>query len=208
MSKVPVFIEDGELNITSEFGWRIDPVTNQGNNNHKGIDVTRWTGYSNFATICAFANGVVIEAVDGIAGFDAINQRGNYVTIDHGNGWTTKYYHLANGTVAVKVGDKVVARTPIGYMGSTGYSNGAHLHFQMELHGVPQDPKPYLLGEKRLITEDEQKQDNEPAVWAKESVQWAISNGIIMGDENGNLMLHQPCTREEMIVFLHRARGR
>ena len=194
MSKVPVFIEDGDLWVTSKFGWRIDPVTGAGNNEHKGIDITRWTGYSNLATICAFADGVVTEAVDGIAGFDTINQRGNYLTIDHGAGWVTKYYHLENGSVKVKAGDKVTARTPIGYMGSTGYSTGAHLHFQMELNGIPQDPFPYLTGEKKLVKH-----------WSDDAVEWAKENGIVKGDENGDLMLSKPCTREEMLVFLYRA---
>lgn len=207
ISNNPVFVENGEMLVTSDFGWRIDPVTNQGNNQHKGIDLVLWLGYSSLATICAFADGVVIEAIDGIEGFDAVNQRGNYVTIDHGNGWVTKYYHLADGTLKVKVGDKVKARQPIGYMGSTGYSTGAHLHFQMELDGTPKDPKPYLTGEKKLVTEDSAK-DNEPAEWAREAVEWAKANGIIFGNENGDLMLHEPCTREMMLVFLYRARNK
>ena len=191
MNKVPVFVEDGDMNVTSSFGWRTDPVTGVENNAHKGIDITRWTGYSNLATICAFADGVITEAVDGIAGFDAVNQRGNYVTIEHADGWVTKYYHLANGSVTVKVGEKVTARTPIGYMGSTGYSTGAHLHFQMELDGVPKDPFQYLTGEKRMR-------------WSDAAVEWAKENGIVKGDENGDLMLSKACTREEMLVFLYR----
>lgn len=206
MNQVPVFFESGDMHVTSPFGWRIDPVTGVGNNAHKGIDITRWTGYSNLATICAFADGTVIEAVDGIEGFDRVNQRGNYVTIDHGNGWITKYYHLANGTIAVNVGERVTERTPLGYMGSTGYSTGAHLHFQMELNGVPQDPYPYLIGEK--VIEQKANDDSIPNDWAKEAVEWAQANGIIFGDEKGNLMLREPCTREMVITFLYRARGR
>ena len=203
---VPVFVESGDMNVTDPFGWRIDPVTGVGDNFHKGIDITRWTGYSNLATICAFADGVVMEAVDGVAGFDNINQRGNYVTIDHENGWVTKYYHLANGTIAVDVGERVTAKTPLGYMGSTGYSTGAHLHFQMEFNGVPQDPYPYLVGEKTIAKED--NDDSVPNEWAKEAVEWAKANGVIFGDENGNLMLREPCTREMVITFLYRARGK
>lgn len=206
---VPVFVESGDMNVTDPFGWRADPVTGFGDNFHKGIDITRWTGYSNLATICAFADGVVTEAVDGIAGFDIVNQRGNYVTVDHGNGWVTKYYHLENGSVKVKVGDKAMARTPIGYMGNTGYSTGAHLHFQMEHNGTPIDPHPYLVGEKQLCTnENEKNSDNQPPEWAGDAVKWAKANGIIYGDENGNLMLREPCTREMVITFLYRARGK
>lgn len=207
MTHVPVFAESGDMNVTSPFGYRVDPVTGVGNNAHKGIDITRWTGYSNLATICAFADGVVTEAVDGIAGFDTVNQRGNYVTIDHGNGWVTKYYHLENGTLAVSEGETVSAQTPLGYMGSTGYSTGAHLHFQMEYYGTPIDPYPYLIGEKTIVVETADMntaQDNVPNEWARDAVEWAQANGIIYGDENGDLMLRQPCTREMMLVFLHR----
>lgn len=207
MTQVPVFAESGDMNVTDPFGWRIDPVTGFGDNFHKGIDITRWTGYSNLATICAFADGVVTEAVDGIAGFDNINQRGNYVTIDHGGGWVSKYYHLENGTLAVSEGETVSAHTPLGYMGSTGYSTGAHLHFQMEHYGTPVDPYPYLTGEKMIVVEAldlNTAQDNVPNEWAREAVEWAQANGIIYGDENGDLMLRQPCTREQMLVFLYR----
>ena len=204
MNQVPVFFEIGDMHVTSPFGWRIDPVTGVGNNAHKGIDITRWTGYSNLATICAFADGVVTEAVDKVDGFDNVNQRGNYVTIDHGNGYVTKYYHLARRSVKVKVGDRVTARTPIGYMGSTGYSTGAHLHFQLEKDGTPIDPHPYLVGEKSIAHE----KDNKPNEWAEDAVKWAVANGIIYGDKNGDLMLREPCTREMVVTLLYRARGK
>lgn len=201
LNQVPVFIESGDMNVTSPFGFRVDPVTGKGNGEHKGIDLTRWTGYSNLATICAFADGVVTEAVDKIDGFDNVNQRGNYVTIDHGSGFVSKYYHLARGSVAVRVGESITARTKIGYMGSTGYSTGAHLHFQLEKDGEPIDPHPYLVGEKSIAP----KKDNTPSEWAEDAVEWAVANGIIYGDENGNLMLRENCTREQMLVFLYRA---
>jgi hypothetical protein len=128
------------------------------------------------------------------------------VAIDHENGWVTKYYHLANGTIAVDVGERVTAKTSLGYMGSTGYSTGAHLHFQMEFNGVPQDPHPYLVGEKTIAKEA--NDDSIPNGWSKEAVEWAKANGVIFGDENGNLMLREPCTREMVITFLYRSRGK
>ncbi|MBE6699457.1 MAG: S-layer homology domain-containing protein, partial [Ruminococcaceae bacterium] len=48
-------------------------------------------------------------------------------------------------------------------------------------------------------------QDNEPQPWARDAIEWAQANGIVFGDENGNLMLREPCTREQMLVFIHRA---
>lgn len=46
--------------------------------------------------------------------------------------------------------------------------------------------------------------DNTPDTWAKEAVEWAKANKILVGDENGNLKLHDTCTRQEVIVFLNR----
>lgn len=48
------------------------------------------------------------------------------------------------------------------------------------------------------------KKDNIPSPWAKDSVEWGINNGIILGDENGNYKLHENCTRQEMLIFLKR----
>ena len=49
--------------------------------------------------------------------------------------------------------------------------------------------------------------DNIPAEWAEDAVSWAVENGILYGDENGNYRLHENCTREMMLVFLYRAVG-
>ena len=48
------------------------------------------------------------------------------------------------------------------------------------------------------------KIDSTPADWAKEAVEWAQDNGILLGDGAGNLRLNDACTRQEMCVFLHR----
>ena len=48
------------------------------------------------------------------------------------------------------------------------------------------------------------KMDNKPDNWAVEAVEWAANNGILYGDEHGNYKLHNVCTRQEMLVFLHR----
>lgn len=204
---VPVFLEDGELNITSTFGKRIDPVTGVTTSFHAGIDITRWTGYSNLATICAYADGIVVQIRDGIAGFDKVRSEGNFVVIDHGGGYVSKYFHLANGTITVGENERVSAGQAIGYMGSSGYSTGAHLHFQLEYNNAPIDPLPYLTGEKSFISEEESEvcmDNNTPSEWAREAVEWAQANGILYGDENGDLKLREPCTREQMVVFLKR----
>lgn len=204
-STLPILTDGGEYKVTSPFGWRPDPVTGLGNGQHKGIDLTLWKGWSALSSIGAAWDGVVTDVRDGVDGFDTVLSAGNRVTIDHGDGVVTKYYHLKNKSICVAVGDRVSAGQKIGYMGSTGYSTGAHLHFQLEIFGEPVDPLPYLIGEVPDAMGGGEEMDNTPADWAAEAVQWAQENGILYGDENGNLRLHENCTREMMLVFLHRA---
>ena len=56
---------------------------------------------------------------------------GNYVVIDHGNGYRTLYAHMLNNSVVVKAGDRVKQGQKLGIMGSTGRSTGTHLHFEI-----------------------------------------------------------------------------
>lgn len=204
-STLPVLTGGEEYKVTSPFGWRADPVTGLGNGQHKGIDLTLWKGWSALSAIGSAWDGVVTDVRDGVDGFDTVLSAGNRVTIDHGDGVVTKYYHLKNKSICVSVGDRVTAGQQIGYMGSTGYSTGAHLHFQLEIFGEPVDPLPYLIGEVPEAIGGGEEMDNTPADWAAEAVQWAQKNGILYGDENGNLRLHENCTREMMLVFLWRA---
>ena len=207
LSVLPVLTEGTTYRVTSPFGYRTDPVTGEGGQGHKGIDLTLWRGYSALSAIGAAWDGTVTDVRDGVEGFDTVRSAGNRVTIDHGDGVVTKYYHLANGSIPVQVGDSVTAGQVIGQMGSTGYSTGAHLHFQLEIYGEPVDPQPFLLGEEDIPEESGAEMDNIPAEWAEDAVAWAVENGILYGDENGNYRLHENCTREMMLVFLHRAVG-
>lgn len=208
LSVLPVLTEGTTYRVTSPFGYRTDPVTGEGGQGHKGIDLTLWRGYSALSAIGAAWDGTVTDVRDGVEGFDTVRSAGNRVTIDHGDGVVTKYYHLANGSIPVQVGDSVTAGQVIGQMGSTGYSTGAHLHFQLEIYGEPVDPQPFLLGEEDIPEEIPVcEMDNIPAEWAEDAVAWAVENGILYGDENGNYRLHENCTREMMLVFLYRAVG-
>lgn len=195
-SILPILTEGETYKVTSPFGIRVDPVTGNPRAQHDGIDLVLWKGWGALSAVGAAWDGIVkTVSYDG--------SRGNYVVINHGGDVETHYYHLENGSVTVALGDHVMAGDVIGQMGSTGASTGAHLHFQMEIHGEPVDPLPYIVGEKSKETE-ESETDNIPAEWSAEAVTWAIENGILYGDEHGNRMLRQPCTREQMIVFLHR----
>ena len=152
-AKCPVFLEEGEMNVTSPFGYRTSPSTGK-RTMHKGVDLTRWAGYSALATITAFEDGVVRYVFDKVPGVDHDsdeNSAGNYVVITHADGYVTKYFHLKHKSIKVKKGDAVKRGDVIGYMGNTGNSYGAHLHFQLELNGTPIDGLPYLLGEDFIV---------------------------------------------------------
>lgn len=116
--------------VTSNFGWRTHPILGT-ERFHSGIDF----GADYGSLIYASAEGRVIYA-DWYGGY------GNAVIIDHGNGMTTLYGHCSE--LYVKDGDTVVKGQPISAVGSTGFSTGPHLHFELRANGEPVDPAAYL----------------------------------------------------------------
>lgn len=116
--------------ITDYFGPR-ESLTAGASSNHMGIDI----GCSYGVPIAAADAGVVTVAEWGESG-------GNYVMIDHGNGFVTMYLH--NSSLAVSVGDVVSQGQTIAYAGSTGYSTGTHCHFSVFLNGSYVNPLDYL----------------------------------------------------------------
>ena len=117
--------------MTSNFGMRVDPFTGLPQL-HAGIDFAAGIGVRVMAT----ADGTVIWA----------STRGSYgetVEIEHINGLTTRYTHLSR--IDVRVGQKVTRGETIGAVGNTGRSTGPHLHYEIRLNGVPQDPARFLL---------------------------------------------------------------
>ena len=115
--------------ITSRQGPRIHPITGE-YKNHGGTDI----GASYGTAIWAADSGTVVRSADGWNG-----GWGNYVMIDHGNGMQTLYAHMSSR--AVSVGQTVSRGQTIGYVGSTGMSTGAHLHFEMYVNGSRIDPE-------------------------------------------------------------------
>jgi murein DD-endopeptidase MepM/ murein hydrolase activator NlpD len=116
--------------VTSNFGWRVHPILGT-ERFHAGIDF----GADYGSLIYASARGRVIYA-DWYGGY------GNSVIIDHGNGMTTLYAHCSE--LYVKDGDVVERGQPIAAVGSTGFSTGPHLHFELRANGEPVDPAAYL----------------------------------------------------------------
>ena len=116
--------------VTSNFGWRVHPILGT-ERFHAGIDF----GADYGSLIYASARGRVIYA-DWYGGY------GNSVIIDHGNGMTTLYAHCSE--LYVKDGDVVERGQPIAAVGSTGFSTGPHLHFELRANGEPIDPAAYL----------------------------------------------------------------
>jgi len=117
--------------ISSPFGWR----TLYGKpNNHKGIDIAGSGIYGQ--NVIASNTGQVDRVVYGSTGY------GYYVIVDHGGGYKTLYAHLS--AIYVTEGQWVAQGTPIGGVGSTGNSTGPHLHFEVRVNGVQQNPENYV----------------------------------------------------------------
>jgi murein DD-endopeptidase MepM/ murein hydrolase activator NlpD len=122
---------------SSGYGLRADPV--HGNMiNHPGFDLAAKAG----TEVAAAARGTVVHA--GPAG-----TYGNLVTLRHDNGFETRYAHLSS--VDVKVGDLVEAGSDLGKVGTTGYSTGPHLHFEVRHDGKAIDPAPLLPLNSSLV---------------------------------------------------------
>jgi len=118
--------------ISSSFGQREDPVTRNGEGEfHTGIDISVPRG----TPIRATADGIVKSAT-------MQNGYGREVIIDHGNNLETCYAHMSG--FAVMEGQTVVRGQVIGYVGMSGRTTGANLHYEVRIHGTPVNPHKYL----------------------------------------------------------------
>lgn len=122
----------------SAFGHRVHPVTGQVGKMHYGVDLSNdpWT------PIYASADGVVQTAQNSTS-------FGNYVVLNHGNGFLTKYGHMTR--YIVRPGQYVQRYQVIGYMGNTGLSAGPHLHYEVWLNGEAVNPLAYILPNDHAI---------------------------------------------------------
>jgi murein DD-endopeptidase MepM/ murein hydrolase activator NlpD len=112
--------------VTSRFGWRWG-----GSDWHPGIDVAADTG----TPIMATASGVVIAS-----GWNG--GYGRQVTVDHGYGITTSYAHASE--IVVMVGQSVKKGQLVAYMGSSGFSTGPHVHYEVRVNGTAVNPAGFL----------------------------------------------------------------
>jgi murein DD-endopeptidase MepM/ murein hydrolase activator NlpD len=108
-----------------------------------GNETSKFSAGHRALDICAPV-GTVIVASDGgtiiYAGFSG--SYGNHVKIRHGNNYVTLYAHMSS--MSVKQGDQVFKGQEIGRVGSTGYSTGPHVHFEIIKNGVQVNPKDYI----------------------------------------------------------------
>ncbi|MDH3393432.1 MAG: M23 family metallopeptidase [Desulfobulbaceae bacterium] len=122
--------------ITSKFGKRVDPINNRPAF-HEGVDIKN----KRKSPIRVTADGVVAKS-GYTSGF------GNYVVINHGNGFRTRYFHMIKR--AVKRGEAVKRGQLIGYLGSTGRSTGPHLHYEIQYKSKPINPMKFIQIAKYL----------------------------------------------------------
>ena len=114
--------------ITCPFGYRTYPSVGM----HTGLDI----GIRYGSTIAAAEAGTVIKVVNGTTGY------GKYLMVNHGGGVVTLYAHSSK--IVVKVGDYVERGQKIAEIGSTGFSTGPHLHFEVRINGTAVNPIGYI----------------------------------------------------------------
>ncbi|WP_407429321.1 peptidoglycan DD-metalloendopeptidase family protein, partial [Treponema sp.] len=126
MGELFVYPITASWRLSSKFGPRKDPFTGVASN-HTGVDMACPTG----TPVRSAMSGTVV-----VAGWS--NVFGNYIIINHGNGYQSLYGHLSK--IIAKKGQSVDSSTKIGLVGSTGYSTGPHLHFTVYKNGQLVDP--------------------------------------------------------------------
>lgn len=124
MAALPRMARPVDGRITSRFAMRDGRL-------HEGIDIAQRAG----TPVCAALAGVVLLA-DELPGY------GRVVVVDHAGDLATVYAHLSRADVAA--GDRVEEGRPLGAVGTTGRTFGAHLHFEVRFDGTAVDPQPFL----------------------------------------------------------------
>lgn len=126
----------GYSKITCNYGWRFNNT-----DFHTGIDISGG-GIHGAKVVAANTGTVIFTKYCPYNGYSY--GYGTYVIIDHGGGITTLYAHMS--AITVSVGDVVAMGEQIGNVGNTGWSTGAHLHFEVRKDGKSTNPLPYVTG--------------------------------------------------------------
>ena len=132
--------------VSSTFGMRKHPIHNRWRQ-HSGIDFAAPTG----TPIQATADGVV-ESIGRQGGY------GNAIVLRHPNNITTLYAHQSRFASGLKKGDRVSQGQVIGYVGSTGWSTGPHLHYEFRVSGKPVDPLGVKMPEAVVLDAKQREQ--------------------------------------------------
>jgi murein DD-endopeptidase MepM/ murein hydrolase activator NlpD len=128
-----------EVRFTSGFGTRLHPILKI-RKMHTGVDWATATG----TPIIAAGNGVIEQ--EGRKGGN-----GNYIRIRHANGYETAYSHMSRFQPGLGAGAKVTQGQVVGYVGSTGFSSGPHLHFEVMINGNFVDPMTMQVPRERQL---------------------------------------------------------
>ncbi len=113
---------------------------------HRGIDYAAPRG----TPILAAGDGKVMTA-------SRSNANGNFVVLQHGEEFVTKYLHLSKFANGVRRGSRVSQGDIIGYVGATGWATGPHLHYEFLVNGVHKNPRTVKLPDANPISSDEQQ---------------------------------------------------
>lgn len=117
--------------ISSPYGWRSSGW-------HKGVDLCTSNGTARGTPVIASRSGTVEVVQRSSSGY------GNMVLINHGDGYKTRYAHMLDGSITVRMGEAVEGGKTIGRVGSTGNSSGPHLHFEVIYNGETQNPMNFI----------------------------------------------------------------
>ncbi|MDR2077710.1 MAG: M23 family metallopeptidase [Rickettsiales bacterium] len=141
LNSIPIVRPMDNYRVSSHYGLRLDPF-DKVKRMHRGIDL-----------VGPYKSKIFVPA-DGIVRFVSKNKKlGNTVVVYHGNDIVTKYGHL--GDIYVSVGDQVKKGDVLAVQGNTGRSTGNHLHYEISVNNINQDPNDFFkIGDKLGIQLD------------------------------------------------------
>ncbi|MBR5367001.1 MAG: peptidoglycan DD-metalloendopeptidase family protein [Clostridia bacterium] len=185
----------GRIRFTSPYG---DRLMNGRTSWHNGIDLV---GLESKTVIAPCAGRVAVSTmIPRETDLTRTWEWGNIIRIDTGDGMRVYLCHLSERLV--NAGETVSAGQPVGIEGDTGYTFGAHLHFEVRRGEAAVNPCPLLGIENRAGVTLEGAPIAAPT-WYDEASKWAVDAGILKGTGDG-LALDEPCTRAMMVTFLYR----